>query len=313
MKMPKHYLIPYIPLKGHKDPDFRELTYGDSGQRGKVLKDNLSKGSYLFFHTKIGSNKYITCYVIVDIILSGKKAQTDLSINCDAQYDDWLFIGDKNKSKRLRKPIPFNKRLAQKLSLNIDFEPFDSGGKTELAVIGSATRSHRQLTENDVSVLIQEIKKYEENTKIENPEHVQYHLYFYDESEEIIPIDEVHKLRESEIQKLLRKNSSVIEKGAKVIDYEKVLPDGDRLDLLLEAADGSLIVAELKGPSKLTDEIPTQVASYARDIEKEYPKQKIRKMIVCDGNVSPKLQKACESLGIEIVVYGVRLDCFKLQ
>ncbi|TKJ44726.1 hypothetical protein CEE35_06960 [Candidatus Aerophobetes bacterium Ae_b3b] len=311
--MPKHYLIPYVPLKGHKDPDFKELAYGESGQRGKVLKDNLSKGSYLFFHTKIGSSKYITCYIVVDRILPGKKAQSNSSINCDGQYDDWLFIGDKNKSKRLRKPIYFIKQLAKKLSLNIDFEPFNSGRKTELAVIGSATRSHRQLTDNDVSILLDEIEKYEENVKIENPPDVQYHLYFYDESEKIIPMDEVHRLKESEIQKLLRKNPSVIEKDARVIDYEKVLPDGDRLDLVLEAVDGSLIVAELKGPDKLTDEIPTQVASYVRDIEKEYPTRKIRKMIVCDGKVSPKLQKACESLGIEIVVYGVKLDCFKLQ
>jgi hypothetical protein len=35
--------------------------------------------------------------------------------------------------------------------------------------------------------------------------------------------------------------------------------------------------------------------------------------VVCDGKVSPKLQKACQALGIEIVVYGVRLDCFTLQ
>jgi len=311
--MTKHYLLPYVPLKGHKDPDFKELAYGDSGQRGRVLKDNLSKGSYLFFHTKIGSSKYITGYIVVERILSGKEAQKDPSISCDGKYDDWLFVGDKNKSKRLRKPILFNKQLAKKLSLDIDFEPFDSGRKTELAVIGSATRSHRQLTENDVSVLLQEIKKYEENTKIENPKDVQYHLYFYDESEEIIPIDEVHKLRESEIQKLLRKTPSVIEKGVKVIDYEKILPDGDRLDLLLETNNGSLIVVELKGPDKLTDEIPTQVASYARDIGREYPKRKVRKMIICDGKISPKLKKACESLGIEIVVYGVKLDCFKLQ
>ena len=156
-------------------------------------------------------------------------------------------------------------------------------------MLGAATRAHRQLTENDISVLLQEIKKYEENTKLENPEDVQYHLYFYDEGEEIIPIDEVHKLKESEIQKLLRKNTSVIEKGAKVIDYEKVLSDGDRLDLLLEAADGSLVVAELKGPDKLTDEIPTQVASYARDIEREFTMREVRKMILCDGKVSPKL------------------------
>jgi len=294
--MTNHYLLPYVPLKGHKDPDFKELAYGHSGQRGRVLKDKLSKGSYLFFHTKIGSSKYITCYIVVDKILSGKEAQRDPSISCDGQYDDWLFVGDKKESKRLRKPIPFNKQLAKKLSLNIDFEPFDSGKRTELSVIGLATRSHRQLTETDVSVLLQEIKKYEENTKIVNSEDVQYHLYFYDECDEIIPIDEVHKLRESEIQKLLIKNPSVIEKGVKVVDHEKILPDGDRLDLLLEDDDGSLIVAELKAPNKLTDEIPTQVASYARDIEKKYPKRKVRKMVVCDGKLSPKLQKLANHL-----------------
>jgi len=309
--MPKHYLIPYVPIKGHIDPDFKELAYGDSGQRGKALKDNLSKGSYLFFHTKIGSEKYITGYIVVDRILSKEEAQANLSLDCDGRDDDWLFVGNRRKSKRLRKPIPLNKQLAQKLSLNIDFRSSDSGRKTELSVIGSATRPHRRLTENDVSILLREIEKYEENAKFENPEDVQRYLNF--EVGDAIPFDEVYKLKESQIQKLLRKTPFVIEKGVKVKDYEKVLPDGDRLDLLLEAADGSLIVAELKGPNKLPNEITTQVASYARDIEKEFPKRKIRKMIICDGKLSPKLKKACISLGIEIVVYGVKLDCFKLE
>lgn len=310
--MSAHYLIPYVPIKGHKDPDFRELAYGDSGSRGRTLKDTVSKGSYLFFHTKIGSTKYFTCYLHIDKVLSGQETQTDPSITCDGRFDDWLFLGNKKTSKRLRKPLPFNKLFASKLSIGIDFTASDSGKKSELQVIGSATRQHRQLSDRDVEVLLEAIAKYEDNAKTENPADVQYHLYFYDESEEVIPIDEVHKLREHEIQKLLRKNPSVIEKGAKVITYEKVLPDGDRLDLLLEGQDGSLIVAELKGPDKLTDDIATQVASYARDIQKEYPSKRIRKMIVCDGKVSPKLRKACEDLAIDVVVYGVQIGCFKL-
>lgn len=60
---------------------------------------------------------------------------------------------------------------------------------------------------------------------------------------------------------------------------EKVLPDGDRLDLLLETKDGNLIVAELKGPNKVSDEIPTQIASYVKDIQKEYPGREVRKII----------------------------------
>jgi hypothetical protein len=311
--MPNHYLIPYVPLKGHKDPDLKQLAYGESGRRGKILKKNLSNGSYLFFHTKIGSSKYITGYIVVERILSGKEARLDPLIYCDGRSDDWLFIGNKEQSKRLRKPMCLNRNLAQKLSLNIDFEPFLRGKKTELEVIGSATRAHRQLSDADVRTLLTEIQKYEENTKNQNPQDVKYHLHFYDECEDVIPIDEVHKLREIEIQRLLRKNPNVLDKGATIIDYEKPMPDGDRLDLLLRAKDGALIVAELKGPNKLTDDIPTQVASYARDIQKLYPKHRVRKMIVCDGKLSPKLSKACESLGIEVIVYGVRLDCFKLQ
>ncbi|PAB57394.1 PDDEXK family nuclease [Anaeromicrobium sediminis] len=310
--MPKHFLITYTPLKGHKDPDFRELTYGDSGQRGRKFKKDISQGSYLFFHTKIGSSKYITCYIVVDRIVSGKDARKDNSITCDAQYDDWVFIGDKVKSKRLRKPIPLNKCLAEKLSLNIDFTKLDNNTKTELQVIGSATRQPRELLQQDVDTLLKKINNYQDNVKVENSEDVQYHLHFYDEGEDIIPIDEIHKIKESEIQKLIRKTPSIVEQGARVIDYEKVLSDGDRLDLLLEASDGSLIVGELKGPNCLTDAIATQIASYAHDIEKEYPNKKVRKMIICDGKVSPKLQKACQTLSIEVVVYGVKLDCFKL-
>ncbi len=312
-KMPVHYLIPYVPLKGHKDPDFKELSYGDSDQRGENLKNNLSKGSYLFFHTRIGSVKYITCYIVVEKIVSGANAQLDKSINGDGQYDDWLFLGNKSKSKRLRKPIPFNRTIAEKLSLGIDFSSVDEGAKSELQVIGSSTRSHRKLTDDDVSKLLEAINIYQENTKISNPDDVQYHLTFYDEGEDIIPFDEVHQIKEAEIQKLLRKNPNVIEKGARVVDYEKVLSDGDRLDLLLESKDGDLIVAELKGPDCVSDEVATEVASYVRDIRKEYPTKKIRKMIICDGKVSPKLQKACEALEIEIVVYGLKIDCFKLH
>ncbi len=311
--MKKHFLIPYIPIKGHKDPDFKEMCYGESGMRAKRLKNNLEKGSYLFFHTKIGSKKYITAYMVIDRMIPGKEAQRDPAIKCDGQNDDWLFIGNKNQSKRLRKPIPFNRYLADKLSLNINFMPYENGQRSELQVIGSATRSQRELSEKDVQVLLTEIKKHEENAKIQNSPEVLRHFYFYDEFENVIPMDEVHKIKEFEIQSLIRKNPEIIEEGLKVRAYEKVLPDGDRLDILFEAKDGSLIVAELKGPDKLTDEIPTQVASYAHDIAKEYPHTTIRKMIICDGKISPKLEKACTDLKIEIFVYGVKLDGFKIN
>lgn len=307
--MPQNFLIPYVPLQGHKDPDFRELSYGDSGARGRRLAREVDIGSTLFSHTNIGGNKYITCYIDVMQMLEGAKAREIPSIRGDGRFDDWMFLGDPKKSKRLAKPLPLTRALLERLSLAVSFK---NDGRSETQVIGSATRAHRLLTEADAAILRTECTWRAENGKIENPETVQKHLYFYDEGEDIIPFDEVHKLRENEIQKLLRKNPGMIEAGAKVVAFEMMLPDGDRLDLLLEALDGSLILAELKGPNKVTDSIPTQLASYAKDISAKYPGRKLRKMVVCDGKVSPKLQKACQALDIEIVVYGVKLDCFTL-
>lgn len=309
-----NYLIAYIPMKAHKDPDFRHPAYGDSGLRGNTLKKNLSKGSYLFFHTTIGSQKYISGYLKLSEVKKGSDAIKDPNIRCDAQYDDWCFIGDPKESKKLRKPLPFNRELAKKLSLNIDFTSLDNENRTELQVIASATRSQRKLNGNDIKVILNEIDVLERNHKMENSDEVSKYIYFYDECQDAIPFDEVHQIKEHEIQLLLRKDPTIIGSSLKVIDYEKVMPDGDRLDLLLEDnTDNSLIVAELKAPNKTVDTLPTQVASYARDIEKEFPGRNVRKMIICDGKVSPRLRKACENLDIELIAYGLKLACFPLK
>jgi len=306
-----HFLIPYVPLRGHKDPDFRELSYGDSGSRGRRLARSVAPGSYLFFHTNVGGAKYITAYIQVERVLEGSEARKDPSITGDGRTDDWFFLGNKTTSRRLTKFLPFDESLARQLSLNICFA--EDSGRSVAQTVGSATRSHRELTEADVDLLLSRSKELTANEKFVNSSAVQRHLYFYDEGGDIIPIDEVHKLRESEIQKLIRKTPSIIEAGARVVDFEKTLPDGDRLDLLLEDSTGALILAELKGPEKATDSLPTQLASYCRDVEREFPGRRIRKMIVCDGKVSPKLRKACANLSIEIKVFGVRLDCFSLR
>ncbi len=180
-------------------------------------------------------------------------------------------------------------------------------------MIGSATRAHRQLTDDDVTFLMETIKKNERNNKIENTEEVRRHLLFYDEGGDLIPLEEVQTIREAQIQLLLRKNPSVIEPKAKVVAWEKVMPDGDRLDLLLECHDDSLLVVEIKGPHQATESVTTQVASYASDLKKEYPKRRIRKMIICDGNISSKLKKACKEFEIEVMVYGMRLSAFKME
>lgn len=272
----KHYLIPFVPIKGHKDPDFRIPAYGESGQRSITLKNNVAQGSHLFFHTKIGSHKYITGYIVVKDVIDGKIARSNPNFNSDSQYDEWVFIGDPSKSKKLKKPLLFNRSLSERLSLKINFQ--DINVRTELQIIGSATRSHRELSESDLETLKGYIDKLDNDHKSENSEQVNKYMLFDDETQDTIPFDEVHQLKEMEIQKLIRKNPGMLGDGILLKNYEMVMSDGDRLD-----------------------------------IQKQFPSMKVRKMIICDGNISPKLRKACENLDIEIQVYGLKLSCFRIE
>ena len=312
--MPTHYLISIVPLKGHKDPDFRVPVYGDSGKRGERLRRNLSEGSYLFFHTSLGGEKYIVGYLCVSKAFSQSEAQNAIPQNCDAKTDDWCFVGDSRNSKRLKKLLRFDRRLADRLSLGIDFSDLESGKRSELQVIASATREHRELSEQDVAILKSEIEALALNHKIENSSEVSKYIHFNDETCDAIPFDEVHQIKEREIQLLIRKAPYILSPNFKLLDYEKIMPDGDRLDLLFEdTSDGSIVVAELKAPGKADNNLPTQVASYAADLKRLFPGRAVRKMIVCDGNVSPKLRKACSNLDIELFAYGLKLTAFPIK
>lgn len=304
-----HFIISYRQLKSHVDPDFRVMTYGDSGPRGARLKRELTKGSYVFFNTRLGDCKYLTGYFVVEQVISGQDTKKLYPLS-DAAVDDWVVVGDESLSKKLNKPLPIDKSLMEKLSIPTKFKPDDP--RSELSIISSYLRPPRVISDDDRKLLLQKIQQREANNKIENHPDVQRYFYFYDNTSQIIPLNETYKMGEHEIELLLRKNPASIEPGAKLIDYQKVLPDGDRLDLLLEDSKGHLIVAELKAPNELTDSTVTQVASYTNDIQKEFPGKVVRTMIICDGNVSPKFAKACNSFNIEIVVYGMQINCFKL-
>ena len=164
-------LIPYIPIANHIDPDFSEYSYGDNGSRARKLLNALSPADYVFFHTTVNGKKYITAYYVVDRVLETKKACKNKAIVTKyknphiseglagkrpaAGDDDAVLFGDPILSYVFPRPLPFDKELAQKLSLEIKFKPKHS----EAQVIGSATRSWRELTANDVSILLEEIKK----------------------------------------------------------------------------------------------------------------------------------------------------------
>jgi len=63
--------------------------------------------------------------------------------------DDVMVFGNPRLSKVLTKPLPFNRELASRLSLKIQFPK----GRTESQTIGLATRQWRELTNQDAEIL----------------------------------------------------------------------------------------------------------------------------------------------------------------
>lgn len=158
-QMSKNILIKYTHRgKGHVDPNFTHLVYGDSGKRAVRLRNIVSEGSLVFFHTSIGGNDYITGYFQTEKVLN--RGQDDLEIDqlpsdIDAKVDEILIIGKREGSKILTSPLLFDKKLAMQLtSLGITEAHFE-GSVSELSALTSATREHRELSTIDAEILKQ--------------------------------------------------------------------------------------------------------------------------------------------------------------
>ncbi len=158
-------LIPYVKLPDHHDPLLHEFTYGDVDQRGRKLR-TLGPGDRIFFHTTIQGVKCITAYYTIARVMDTKDVVNDSDLTSkyknphiarwleekqNSDGDDVMVFGDPTTSRVLARPLPFDKKLAARLSLNIPFPK----GRAEALAIGSATRSWRQLTDKDVRVLQQ--------------------------------------------------------------------------------------------------------------------------------------------------------------
>lgn len=158
----KHLLITYVDpgaIGNHVDPDFKNLVYGDSGDRGYILLNNLQKGSYVFFNTTISDKRYITGYFCVDKILMKNRDDSEiLKLESDAKQDEIIIIGSRDKSKVLTRPVLFDRNVIMSLpALKADKNYFDEKFKnnfSELSAINSKTRTHRKLKDFDRDILL---------------------------------------------------------------------------------------------------------------------------------------------------------------
>jgi hypothetical protein len=149
-------LIKYIFREdNHVDPNFTYLTYGDSGSRGSQISSTISPGSYVFFHTSYNGKGYITAYFYVERVLTKEENDAEIaSLLTDSKVDDVVILGSRERSKILTYPLPFDRNLAVELtSLGIESARFDNG-QSELQTISNATRTHRELSDVDVEILL---------------------------------------------------------------------------------------------------------------------------------------------------------------
>ncbi|MFS0556886.1 hypothetical protein [Brevibacillus sp. 179-C9.3 HS] len=157
----KHLLIKYVQpqeINNHVDPNFTYLTYGDSGARGSLISKKTTQGSYVFFHTSYNNKEYITAYFYIEKVLEIGVNQAEIAnLKSDAKNDEVVIIGNRDFSKILSYPLPFDKRVVERLqSLNIDLSKVDRGEQSELKTISDSTRTHRELTDEEVDWLISE-------------------------------------------------------------------------------------------------------------------------------------------------------------
>ena len=172
---PAKDLKEYIPkrlwqVSTHNDPEFETFTYGDNCEanaRAASLK-RLEPGDFLFFIVRLvrwtaGSSTgdhgfYLVGYLEIEDVLrdvrarpsAGEMARFGANAHIRRGLWDsglwdrfWVFGGSSN-SRRFHHAVPVTRDLAQGAFRSADGSPWRwDGGRTDLQVIGSYTRSCR--------------------------------------------------------------------------------------------------------------------------------------------------------------------------
>ena len=253
-------------------------------------------------HTTLKGSRYITAYYVVDKVLDTSVASLNEAIVTKYQNihikeyldgerrdeDDTVVFGDPILSYKLKRPLIFDKRLAEKLSLNIEFKK----GFSVNQCIASATRAWRELTKKDVDSLLSEIRQNEQRG--------------FDQKT-ILSTDEVMEILEMDLEDFLEKNSKLIGDDIKLIGRQIPVPTG-RIDLLFESKSNELIVVELKLNAIGTDAI-NQIRRYISDLRNE-TKKDVSGVIVCKS-VMPIFSEKFKNLkNIKILFYGWKLEVY---
>lgn len=289
-------LIPYIASLDHPDPLLDEFTYGDVDRRGRKLKNDLQRGDYVFFHTTFQREHVITAYYVVDRVLDTRNVIGDrvlkakyhnahLAPNYARHEEDVLLFGDPISSRKLTIKLPFGRRLAEKLSLKINF----LRGRSELSSISSATRAWRELTAQDCKTLLDEIDNYEKESL---------------KSELLVSTDEIREFREVDLEDIIMRSPNLLGESLTFVRRQYDIPPIGRIDLLFTDQAGSYVIVELKIGS-IGRDAASQIKRYMHEIKSSEGKA-VRGIIVCK-DVSPAFRELYRKMtDVKVFYYGWR-------
>ena len=297
-----HLLIPYVPLADHHDPILEEFTYGDSGSRARKMKKDLKRSDYVFLHTTIRGRRYVTAYYVVDRVLDTSDAAASRPIVDKYQNphikeylegerrddDDAVLFGDPILSRKLPRPLLFNRALAERTSLNVPFKE----NSTDSQCISSATRQWRELDDKDVEMLLLEIRRNEEKGIAPDV---------------VLSTDEVLEIRETDLEKYIVKNVHLLGSNLTLKGRQRDTRAG-RLDLLFEDKDKNLVVVELK-LHEIGRHAINQLRGYIRQVRAD-TKKKVRGVIVCKDILPAFANEFRKLRNIQIFHYGWKLNVY---
>ena len=298
----KGYLIPYVDPRqlGEEDPMFKEFTYGEAKRRGKILREKVKKGDFLFFHTSRKGKRIITAYYVVEKVMATEDAKRDKLIKYKYENphlyheklynNDTIVFGNPIYSRVLKRPLILTTKILNKLSKPPRLNP---NQKEQLAAITSALRNWKELTDKDVNFLLSEIKKNEEQNVLRDT---------------FLSTSEVEQLDEKEIEKFVATNPTILGSDIKFYKKQYNLKSGKRVDLLLEDKRGLIVVEVKKG--RIGKEAYKQVKTYLEEIRKE-SKRSARGIIICE-DILPAFEDffmdKIENGEIEVYLYGWKYD-----
>ncbi len=289
-----NYLIPYKRLIGHEDPLLREYTYGHDKNRGKMLRERVKKGDYLFFHIHRKGKDILTAYYVIELVLPTEEAKQDSLVlgkyknphlSCKASEWDTIVFGNPIYSRVLEHPIEINKDTLASLS------------RKPRGIV----RPWLKLNDNDITLLLRLIEKNEEQGFLKDTFLSSY---------------EIEQLREHDIEGFIYNNPATLGEF-KPLKRQYQLASGNRIDLILKGLYGITVVEVKKGA--IGPEAYKQLKGYIQEIKgdgelKEEVKLGVKGIIVC-ADVLPFFEdyyrKKTEDKKVEVYTYGWRFNLNK--